>query len=116
MKFLIAVVVIGLFILLGYSQLATELPTFFYQTLALLIVGTTVIYFYLLDAHHEKPTFFVQIYMATLFAKIIGYGGYMLFVVWDDKSGAAENVQFFMIGYFVFTAIEIIFLYQKVRG
>ena len=106
----------GLLLIFGYSQLAIEFPSYFYQTLVLLVVGTVIIYFYVLEARREKPTYFVQVYMATLFAKIIGYGGYMLFVVWDDKSGASENVLFFMIGYFIFTAIEIIFLYRKVRG
>lgn len=91
------------------------LPAYFYQTIALLFLGTVGIYFYLLDVKKSKPEYFVQMYIATQFAKILAYGSYMLFVVWDDPNGASDHVLTFMITYFVFTSIEVIFLYRKVR-
>jgi len=114
LKFVATLVLLALTLVFAYGQLTTQLPSFFYQTLALLLAGTLGIYFYLVDAKKEKPEYFVQLYMGTLFAKIIAYGAYMLFVVWEDRTGAADNVLFFMVGYFIFTAVEIIFLYLKV--
>ena len=88
------------------------LPPYFYQTIALLFFGTIGIYFYLLDVKKNRPEYFIQMYIA----KILAYGSYMLFIVWDDSNSAADHVLVFMIAYFFFTAIEIIFLYRKVRG
>ena len=90
------------------------LPSYFYQTLALLTVGTVGIYFYLVEVKNERPAHFTQLYILTLFVKILAYGAYVLIVVWDDPKGANLNALFFMIVYFIFTAVEVYFLYKKV--
>jgi hypothetical protein len=92
------------------------LPSYFYQTIALLFFGTVGVYFYLLDVKKNRSEYFIQMYIATQFAKILAYGSYMLFIVWDDSNRASDHVIIFMVTYFVFTAIEVIFLYRKVRG
>lgn len=48
--------------------------------------------------------------------KLVAYGAYNLLMILKDKSGAAENVVFFMILYLVFTTLEIVFLYRKITG
>lgn len=116
MKFVLTLLATALVIASGFWYVITPLPSFFYQSLALLLFGTGGIYFYLVDIKQERPAYFVQIYIATLFVKILAYGAYMFFVVWDDKGGAADNALFFMVTYFIFTAVEIIFLYRKVNG
>ena len=47
--------------------------------------------------------------------KLLAYGAYMLGMILQDKAGAAANVVFFMVVYFVFTALEIGFLYRKIQ-
>ncbi|MGE0586955.1 MAG: hypothetical protein AB7O48_00150 [Cyclobacteriaceae bacterium] len=116
MKFVFTLITAAVAIAVVFGYSIAPLPSFFYQSLALLLVGTGGIYFYLVDIKREKPDYFVQIYIATLFAKILAYGAYMFFVLWEDKGGAANNALFFMVTYFIFTAIEIIFLYRKVNG
>lgn len=114
---LVVVLVLISLILIGIGNwFFTVLPPYFYQTIALLFMGTVGIYFYLLDVKKNRPEYFVQMYIATQFAKILAYGSYMLFVVWDDSNRASDHALIFMITYFVFTAIEVIFLYRKVRG
>lgn len=100
-------------VLIG-QMIFPELPSFFYQTIILLLMGTTGIYFYLIDVKRQRPEYFVQLYLATLMAKILAYGGYVLFVVWDDPAQASNNALVFMFTYFIFTTVEIIFLYRKV--
>ncbi|MEQ9592829.1 MAG: hypothetical protein RLN86_09535 [Cyclobacteriaceae bacterium] len=90
------------------------LPSYFYQTLVLVTIGTVGIYFYLVEVKKERPTYFTQLYILTLFVKILAYGAYVLIVVWDDPKGADMNALFFMILYFFFTAAEVYFLYKKV--
>lgn len=109
-----ALVVAGLTALV-YGQLWTQpLPSFFYQTLIFLVFTTTTIFVYLYKVN--KPDFFVQLYLLTMAVKLVAYGAYNLLMVLKDKSGAAENVVFFMILYLVFTTLEIVFLYRKITG
>ena len=103
-----------LIVLLSHYAFLT-IPSFFYQTLALVFLRTAGLYFYLLDVKKNRPEYFVQVYIATLFAKILAYGAYILFVVWDDPFQAHQNALIFMVTYFVFTAVEIGFLYQKIN-
>jgi hypothetical protein len=97
----------------GFSLLVLEhTPSFFYQTLVFLVFGTALIYRYLYKL--DKPDIFVQLYLLTMMVKFLAYGAYMLFVILEDRPSAAPNVAFFMIVYFIFTVLEIVFLYRKI--
>lgn len=112
-----AALVVAALAIVCISQLAFPfLPSYFYQTIVLLLLGTAGIYFYLADIKKQRPDYFIPLYIATLFAKLLAYGGYMLFVVMDDKPNATNNALIFMITYLVFTALETFFLYRKVNG
>jgi hypothetical protein len=87
------------------------LPSFFYQTLVFLLFSTIVIYAYLYKV--SKPDYFVQLYLLTMAVKLLAYGAYVYFMIMGDANGAIENVVFFMITYFLFTTLEILFLYRK---
>lgn len=96
------------------QTLFTELPSYFYESLVLLFLGTTGIYFFLIDIKKQRPEYFTQLYLATLIVKILAYGAYVLYVVWDDQLQASNNALVFMVTYLLFTAAEIFFLYRKV--
>lgn len=85
-------------------------PSFFFPTLILLASATGILYVYLDKA---ASGLFVQLYLLTIAVKILAFGAYIIVVVLDDKACALENVVFFMISYFAFTALEIGFLYRK---
>ncbi len=89
-------------------------PSFFYQTLIFLVFATTTIFAYLY--HTNKADFFVQLYLLTMAVKFLAYGVYNLFMIMEDKDGAALNVVFFMILYIVFTTLEITFLYRRISN
>lgn len=89
-----------------------QLPSFFYQTITILLFGTITIFAYLYRIN--KPDFFVQLYLLSMAVKFLAYGAYNLMVILKDRDGAAANVVFFMILYIVFTALEIAFLYRKI--
>lgn len=98
----------------GAEYLDLEVPSFLWPTLALLFFATLVIYGYLMAA--IKPGYFVQIYLMTMAVKVLGYGVYNYFIIVKDKDGALANVLFFMVVYFLFTGLEIAFLYPKISG
>lgn len=114
MKLIVTLLLLSIIIIIASQSLFIVLPSYFYESLILLFLGTAGIYFFLVDIKKQRPEYFVQLYMATLFIKILAYGAYVLFVVWDDRVHASNNALFFMITYFIFTATEIYFLYRKV--
>ena len=94
------------------SRWIAALPSFFFQTTAFLLFGTGLLFIYLF--RFNKPDFFIQLYLATMALKLLGYGAYNFFMIIEDRPGATNNVVWFMTLYFVFTGLEIAFLYQKI--
>jgi hypothetical protein len=88
------------------------LPSYFHQTLILLLFGTGLLYIYLY--RFDRQDFFVHIYLLTMAVKLLAYGAYNFFVIMDDGDGAAANVVWFMLLYTIFTLLEIVFLYRKI--
>jgi hypothetical protein len=90
----------------------TVLPSFFFQTTIFLLFGTGLLFIYLY--RFNKPDFFIQLYLLTMAIKLLAYGAYNFFMITDDRDGAVYNVVWFMTLYFIFTALEIAFLYKKI--
>jgi hypothetical protein len=90
----------------------TSLPSFFYRTVIFLLFGTCVVFVYLYK--FDKPDYFVHLYLLSMVVKLLAYGAYNFFIVIEDQSAAIPNVVWFMIVYFVFTVVEIAFLYRKI--
>ena len=91
------------------------LPEYFFRTLIFLFVSTAGLYRFLLRTKQQRPDFFVQFYLATMVVKLIAYGAYMFIVVTSQTENAVYDVMVFMVVYFIFTAIEIGFLYRQVN-
>jgi hypothetical protein len=91
-----------------------ERPTFSLQVLSFLTLCTALVFFYLYTA--EKPGFFVQLYLLTMVVKVLAYLLFCYVMISNDRPSAVGNVVFFMSTYFLFTAIEIGFLYRKISG
>jgi hypothetical protein len=114
-KFLLTLILAALLIL-AIGQWGMEMRSeFFYRTLIFLFVCTAGLYRFLLRTKQQRPDFFVQFYLATMVVKLIAYGAYMFVVVTSQTEKAAADVVFFMVVYFIFTAIEIGFLYRHVN-
>lgn len=114
-KFLITLTVAAVLILAAGVWGAEPAPTFFYHTLIFLFVSTVGLYRFLLRTKQQRPDFFVQFYLATLAIKLIAYGVYVFLIVRNHPEQAMQNIVVFMIIYFLFTAIEIGFLYRQVN-
>jgi len=101
--------------ILGFTLWGMEMPpTFLYQTLIFLLLTTVGLYRFLLKTKLERPDYFVQLYLLSLVLKLIASAAY-LFVVVGQVAEPVVDVVFFMAVYFVFTALEIAFLYPKVN-
>ncbi len=111
----VAALVVGGFTWGAFAlQWIDQLPSFFYQTLFFLVFSTITIFAYLHKI--DKPAFFVQLYLLTMAVKLLAYGAYNLVMILKDNAGASVNVVFFMTSYFIFTVLEIAFLYKRITG
>jgi hypothetical protein len=88
-----------------------QFPSFFWLTLPLLFLATSLIYRRL---YHSNRSQFVMVYMLTLVLKVLGYLAYMVVIMLLDSSGGVANVLFFLALYFTYTAIEIALLYPRI--
>jgi hypothetical protein len=107
----LATVGISAAVLKGAGQDTFPEPSFFTVTLLLLFVFTALSFVLLYKA--KEPSAFLQSYLLTTTVKLLGYGGYILIIIFSDRGGATANVLFFMLTYLVFTVLEIVFLYRK---
>jgi len=87
-------------------------PSFLFQTTWLVAFVTTVIFVYLYRA--RSTSYFVQLYMLTIAVKLLAYFAYSLIMILKDKPGLVMNVLYFLALYFIFTAVEIAFLYRRI--
>lgn len=118
LRFLITIVlaagIVWAFVLYGAQQAFFERPSFFVPALIFIALSTTVIYFYLYTA--DKPAQFVQLYLLTMAIKLLASLAFCFVMISRDKPSAVGNVVFFMCTYFLFTGIEISFLYHRISG
>ena len=113
MKFILTLSLTA-FVFLSLSLWAMETqPEHAYQTLIFLFLTTGGLYRFLLKTKQERPDYFVQLYLLTLVIKIIASSVY-LFTMVIGHPDPARDVVFFIAVYFVFTALEIGFLYSRV--
>lgn len=89
-----------------------EVPTFLYETTWLVAIITGILFVYLYRS--KRGTWFVQLYLLSMVAKIVAYLVYNTIVVLDAPRHATANVLYFLIVYLVFTVLEIALLYRKI--
>lgn len=111
---LIAAALLAGFVLYGSDHGYFQRPSFYMVTLIFLTFSTALIFFYLYTA--DRPGFFVQLYLLTMAVKLLASLVFCFVMISRDKPSAIGNVVFFMCTYFLFTAIEIGFLYGKISS
>lgn len=89
-----------------------NLPSFLFATTWLVAFVTTVIFLYLSRARNSA--FFVQLYMLSIAGKLLAYFAYCIVMIVKDRPGTVMNVLYFLALYFVFTVVEIVFLYRRI--
>ena len=115
-RFIVALIVAA-FIIVAATYLLDQfrtisLPSFLWPSVVMLFISNVVIF---RKIYQSQQSQFVTVYLGTLVIKLVAYLGYATVVVVIDRDGAVENVTFFLISYFLFTVLEIMFLYPKIN-
>lgn len=111
---MVAAGIVWAFIHYGSEHAFFERPSFYVPILVFLSFATALIYFYLYTV--DKPAQFVQLYLLTMAVKLLASLVFCFVMISRDKPSAVGNVVFFMCTYFLFTGIEIGFLYHRISG
>ena len=97
---------------LASREAIPQVPSFLYETTAVVALFTLIIFTYL--HRSAKPSMFVQLYLLSMAVKLVAYFAYVLIVVLEDPRGATANALYFLLVYTVFTVVEVAFLYRKI--
>ena len=97
----------------GQYQWFGTVPTFSLEIIFFLGISTAVI-FYLLIRRSGTPAF-TQAYLLSIVLKMLVSSAFILVVIFRDRSGAFENALLFIVSYFLFTALEVGFLFKRIN-
>jgi hypothetical protein len=89
-------------------------PSFLRETTWLVAFATSLIFFNLY--RWSKPRLFVQLYLLSMVVKLLACFAYTVLMILKDREGAVPNAIYFLVIYFVYTALEIAFLYRKISS
>ena len=87
-------------------------PTFLLLILIALSGATWLVYFYVQQTKRED---FIKNYLLTIVVKLLAGGIFISALLYLDKEGAEANAIFFMATYFLFTGLEVSFLFSRLR-
>ena len=97
----------------GISKGLFNKPSYWIAIVSVLAITTGLIYYRLQKIDSQS---FTQSYLLTIVVKLL-LGGIMISVIiFIDKAAATENAITFIIAYFLFTALEVFFLFQKINN
>lgn len=113
MRFFIATTLASLALLgITYFSGLVPVPPTLSPAITIFLALTTLAVFYLVESRRKKGAMnFTQVYLITVVAKILVYGIFVVIIILSDRPNASANAIFFLVGYFLFTALEVIFLY-----
>ncbi len=97
---------------IGWVSRQLANPSFLVLILSALAAATCLVYGFVLNA---KPEDFIKNYLLTVVVKLLAGGIFIAILLYADKPGADANAVLFMATYFLFTALEVGFLFNK-RG
>ncbi len=91
------------------------LPGYRFAIVGYLLVITAVLGIFLLRRIAPPAEGFVVVYLGTMVLRIFLFAGFVIVMVFMDRSGASANGAFFMVSYFLFTALEVGYLFHATQ-
>ncbi len=101
-----------LIIFVRFVALKLANPSFLILILTILAAATWLVYLFMLRTKQED---FVKNYLLTIVLKLLGGGIFIFALIFFDKDGAEANAVLFMTAYFLFTGLEVGFLFRRLK-
>jgi hypothetical protein len=112
----VALLLVGSLYLLVDQQVIAQYPTWWLETLLMMMLITGVVYFYLTQPQFAGARDFALMYLASIAVKLLGGCGYLVVVVLFDPEAALPNGVFFLLCYLIFTGLEVTFLWERIQS
>jgi hypothetical protein len=103
-------------VLIGVNKGVFLQPSFFREIVIFLCLSTVGLYWFTVERMEGKPEDFVKIYLGATVLRILFFGGFIFTVMQLDTAGAIENTVFFLVSYFLFTILEVVVLFWKIKS
>jgi hypothetical protein len=91
------------------------LPGYRYAIVGFLFLVTAALGVFLLKRINPPAEGFVMAYLGTMVLRIFLFAGFAVIMVFLDRSGASVNGAYFLVCYFLFTAIEVGYLFRQTQ-
>jgi hypothetical protein len=108
--FTFSVLLAALTIAIGFGALQFTSPSFLKLILSALSITTWFVYFFMERVSSE---IFIRNYLLTIVIKLLAGGIFIFALIYADLENAESNALTFMISYFLFTGLEVGFLFKK---
>lgn len=93
-----------------------DVPSFSTEIVVFLALSNVFLYWFTMRKMGEKSEDFVKIYLSTTVLRILFFGAFIFAVIFLDRPGAPKNALFFLICYFLFTAMEVWAIFHELRS
>jgi len=101
---------VGLTLGVGYGTLQFASPSYLRSILGALAITTWLVYFLMERGDKEN---FIRNYLLTIVVKLLAGGIFIAAIIFADMDNAESNAITFMAAYFLFTVLEVGFLFRK---
>ena len=89
-----------------------SVPSFSIEIVSVLALLTLALFYYLLKIQKSNSQKFVQSYMLSITVKMLVGCVMILVIIFMDRESAIANSLLFILSYFLFTGVEIFFLWK----
>lgn len=90
------------------------IPSFSRAIVLFLWLTHLIMYWMVVRQLKLRPADFVRVYLGLTVLRILFFGLFIFLVMRIDRLGAYPNALFFLVGYFLFTSLEVAALYRVV--
>lgn len=90
-----------------------SIPSYTIEIISFLAI-TNIAAYSLLVGRARAPGFTIA-YLFSMVSKIVFYAAFVVIIIVLDRAGAVANAVLFMIGYLLFTVLEVSFLFRAVN-
>jgi hypothetical protein len=92
------------------------LPSFSNEIIAFFWLSNVALYWYVTRRTDKVSGDWLRIYLVATVLRIFFFGGFIFGIMFLDRLEAGKNTLFFLVCYFLFTALEIGALFNRINA
>ena len=98
----------------GVQRGLFPMPSFTIRIIIFLAMVHVALYYFIARNQRLKPLDFVKLYLGITVLRILFFSAFIFLIIKLDPPGAWQNATLFLVGYILFTALEVVLIYKKI--